>query len=64
MAFPKELKKGVEEYMNKHHPNQEWWNKYFDNEFVADTDLANRLVQEMMAIRSIYQLLEGLRMNF
>ena len=63
MAFSEELKLKVNEYINKHHPNEEWWRQYFDTPFVADTDLANRLVQEMMAIRSIYQLLEGLRVE-
>ncbi len=61
MAFPTELKKQVEDYMNKHHPNKAWWEQYFDIEFVSDPDLAQRLVQEMMAIRTVYQLLEGLR---
>lgn len=61
MAFPEKLKKEVETYMNKHHPNEAWWNQYFDKELVADRDLAGRLVQEMMALRTVYQLLEGLR---
>lgn len=61
MAFPEKLKNEVEDYINKHHPNQTWWEQYFDKEFVSDRDLANRLVQEMMAIRTVYQLLEGLR---
>jgi hypothetical protein len=61
MAFPEGLKNEVTEYMNKHHPNKEWWEQYFDIHFVSDTDLAQRLVQEMMAIRTVYQLLEGLR---
>lgn len=61
MAFPEKLKKEVEEYMNKHHQDKAWWERYFDKELVADLDLASRLVQEMIALRSIYQLLEGLR---
>jgi len=61
MAFPLELKKAVEEYINKHHPNQEWWEQYFDTVFVSDHELSIRLVQEMMSIRTVYQLLEGLR---
>jgi len=61
MAFPLELKKEVEIYINKHHPNQEWWEQYFDAVFVSDSQLSNRLVQEMMSIRTVYQLLEGLR---
>ena len=61
MAFPVELKKDVENYMNKHHPNQAWWEQYFDIVFINDVELTVRLVQEMMSIRSIYQLLEGLR---
>lgn len=61
MAFPEKLKHEVETYMNKHHPNETWWNQYFDKELVADRELAGRLVQEMMALRTVYQLLEGLR---
>jgi len=61
MAFPENLKKKVEDYINKHHPNQAWWEQYFDIAFVNDTELAKRLVQEMMSIRTVYQLLEGLR---
>ena len=61
MAFPENLKKEVEDYINKHHPNQAWWEQYFDFAFVNDTELAKRLVQEMMSIRTVYQLLEGLR---
>lgn len=61
MAFPTELKKEVENYMNKHHPNKAWWEQYFDIQFVSDIDLAERLVKEMMAIRTVYQLLEWLR---
>jgi len=61
MAFPEKLKLEVETYMNKYHPNVSWWNQYFDKELVADRDLAGRLVQEMMALRTVYQLLEGLR---
>lgn len=61
MAFPEKLKNEVEDYINKHHPSQTWWEQYFDSAFVSDTDLASRLVQEMMAIRTVYQLLEGLR---
>lgn len=61
MAFNSELKKAVEDYINKHHPNQEWWEQYFDSVFVSDPELSNRLVQEMMSIRTVYQLLEGLR---
>lgn len=63
MAFPEELKQTVNEYVNKHHPNQKWWEQYFDTTFISDPELSNRLVQEMMAIRSIYQLLEGLRVE-
>ncbi|MBP1614202.1 MAG: hypothetical protein H6Q13_1650 [Bacteroidetes bacterium] len=61
MAFPAKLKQEVEEYINKHHPNQKWWEQYFDNAFVNDQELSTRLVQEMMSIRTVYQLLEGLR---
>jgi hypothetical protein len=61
MAFPINLKNEVEAYINKHHPNQAWWEQYFDLPFVSDTELAKRLVQEMMAVRTVYQLLEGLR---
>lgn len=61
MAFPKKLKDEVEEYINKHHPNQKWWEQYFDSIFVSDVELSKRLVQEMMSIRTVYQLLEGLR---
>jgi hypothetical protein len=61
MAFPEKLKIEVEDYINKHHPSQTWWEQYFDSAFVFDADLASRLVQEMMAIRTVYQLLEGLR---
>ncbi len=61
MAFSIELKEKVESYINKHHPNQLWWKAYFDNVFVNDIELSNRLVQEMMSIRTVYQLLEGLR---
>ena len=66
MAFPDQLKIDVENYINKHHPNQALWEQYFDIEFVSDANLASRLVQEMMAVRTIYQLLEGLRakMNY
>ncbi|MDR3704716.1 MAG: hypothetical protein P4L28_02265 [Paludibacteraceae bacterium] len=61
MAFPDKLKCEVENYINKHHPNQAWWEQYFDIAFVSDVELAKRLVQEMMSIRTVYQLLEGLR---
>lgn len=61
MAFPDQLKIDVENYINKHHPNQALWEQYFDIEFVSDANLASRLVQEMMAVRTVYQLLEGLR---
>lgn len=61
MAFPQKLKEDVIEYIHKHHPNKGWWEQYFDKQLVSDTELAGRLVQEMMAIRTIYQLLEGLR---
>lgn len=61
MAFPDKLKTEVLAYIHKHHPNKLWWEQYFDLPFVSDIELAKRLVQEMMAIRTIYQLLEGLR---
>lgn len=61
MAFPTELKKEINEYINKHHPNKDWWINYFDIVLWNDPALAERLVKEMMSIRTVYQLLEGLR---
>ncbi len=59
MPFTTETKTEVETYINKHLPDENWFDDFFD--YIQDEQLSNRLAEEFKAIRYIYKFLEGMQ---
>lgn len=59
MAFPVEVQIAVSTYVEKHLPNDDFYQSYFF--FISDEDLRNRLEEELKAARYIYKMLEGMQ---
>lgn len=59
MPFTTETKNEIECYINKHLPDEDWFDDFFD--YIKDKPLANRLAEEFKAIRYIYKFLEGIQ---
>lgn len=59
MPFSIETKTEVNVYINKHLPDENWFDDFFD--YIQDKSLSNRLAEEFKAIRYIYKFLEGMQ---
>ena len=58
MAFSETLKNAINDYCNCHLADDSWYNEEF--EFIEDTAIRKRLVEEFKGIRFAYKLYEGL----
>lgn len=58
MAFSTEIKKEIYEYCNNHLAEEVWYETEFD--FIPDSKLRKRLIEEFKAIRFAYKLYEGI----
>lgn len=58
MAFSETLKNTIYDYCNSHLADDSWYNEEF--EFIEDTAIRKRLVEEFKGIRFAYKLYEGL----
>ena len=58
MSLEKCIKAAVYEYCNNHLADENWYNKEF--EFIQDSALRKRLVEEFKGIRFAYKLYEGI----
>lgn len=59
MPFSTGTKSEIESYINKHLPDEDWFDDFFD--YIQDKPLSNRLSEEFKAIRYIYKFLEGIQ---
>lgn len=59
MPFKEELIQQIEDYVEGHLPENDWYENYFD--FIDDSVLAERLEKEFKATRYIYKILEGVQ---
>lgn len=61
MPLALEVKKSVYEYCNNHLPIEKWYESEF--EFIEDSGLKKRIIEEFKGIRFAYKLYEGIEAN-
>ncbi|MFJ7566728.1 hypothetical protein ACIQW9_07195 [Herminiimonas sp. NPDC097707] len=59
MAFQDDVRLAVQEYVENHLPDDQFYAKYFG--FISDVDLRTRLEEEFRSARYIYKMLEGMQ---
>ena len=59
MAFTEQVRQAVEEYVENHLPDDQFYQQYFW--FISDESLRERLEEEFRSARYIYKMLEGMQ---